>query len=1209
MSASTPPRKDFWDRARDFLRQSDLGERIRDLSDRGTEIADKVRNTAEAVAEPYENLKVAVNRNYDKLREGSELVQIVEEIHRRGQQTGEVLGSPTAGIQNALDWIGTAVDVAEAVRTSKSDAELAYNMGKMLFDNTAVGQVLSTAYAFAIGGDNMALVRFIAFSVCPPTALPGLIEKIGNFAARSGGAGIFDTQLEILFRESRFAGDQDVVDTPTGRDKDAWVLVDFAGYGPGVAGARAWIDDVMAPGGYRAVLDMIGRKVPRNRLSDNQLGNEAVAKLVVVKAMRQTLHLGDHVVMRDEGDLAEAAARIAYLTDAIVDIAANLGRTVPRDPETFELPADLSPGETTAIAKLVAKRAEWVEKAKNTLASAMVRSFEERRRAETELTDSSLRERLTRLEELLARLGILEEGLAGLAREGEYPNVLQRRGPLAFSDRAQQMRMMQAILRYTDAYDAILDIRTTAVPLVQALTGRRPEPPLLFGAPPFCGDRTIDHPAAAAWFETTRSVDLATRRALEAIKRAPLGGAFDERIRMGLNGAAIEGARHHMTSTIALACARHTTFHATFTDRARLANEAHGAANADYDRLMAEFRAFYAGLARFSAKIIIDPASPIERQRASATVEADDSALPAGTSWTWSLLDGDRQVGRWSGRSIRFDAPVRGRYTLRVEAMLDGVALRKVDRAFDVQARNAVVIDLQPKEPKPSAAVAATARLARPIEGIEWRWTCRGCSVTAAKGPQATLAAPDSGRAVVRVEVVPTAKGATVPLAVGEATFGVDADRPPVDGAPTPDLTPPETSGDPTKPDAAKPTTVGPETPPVTPETPTETKTDGKKKIGFFDGPAPVVFPAVEVASWTSALYSREAYLRLLARQDLTPAQREQAKSTLTAIEARQKAYWDAAVAETKLAEEHLGRERRAVIDAHASFRARAPAAPDTSGTVVDLDGDGPPNCRLDIDSSERSMIIRIAVEIDRVIAARKALANFSPEWKVYEPAMRAWDQTSIDEGRDDWRKGGLKLTLKDPCGGSDATIALPAVKTPDLAAPLPVAAPDAIAVKLALAPGAAGLEVEVIATVSGGRAPLRFDFVAAKNTDGPRATYVRPATKNVAAKAVVKVTDADGRSASAELPLTTPKVAVDLAKTEPAGRTVSVGGTARFRASLTVDGRPADPTAWVLRWEPSTEVRFGAEEGPGVDANAATFQRPGNVKIWVVALARDGGA
>ena len=579
--------------------------------------------------------------------------------------------------------------------------------------------------------------------------------------------------------------------------------------------------------------------------------------------------------------------------------------------------------------------------------------------------------------------------------------------------------------------------------------------------------------------------------------------------------------------------------------------------------------------------------------------------------WTLSGSARDHQPGEIAG--LVFPVPAAEAAGNRRAVTLSLKPAREPPRLSSLDVLVAAAPD---GKPIAGATVSATGPDGRPITratGGDGRVRFDGLAPGAW-----SVAATAAGREPVKSDRITLPVGATGPshhqttLSLKATEPAKPETKPPTDepksvpDAPPP---PPETKTA----DGDTPKTVVP----VTPETPPETKTDGKKKIGLFDGPAPVIFPPIEVATWSAALYTRQAHLRLLERKDLTPDQTARAKSALAAVEAHQKAFWDAAVTETKLAEEHLGRERKAVADAYAGFRARAPAAStgktaDGNATVTDLEGNTPPDpaaCRYTIDSDEHAALNRIAIEIDRVLAARKGLTTFSPEWTVYEPAMRGWDQTSIDEGRNDWRKGGLTLTVKDPCGGPDATITLPAVKTPDVAATQPVAAPEAISAKLALAPGAAGMEVEVVATASGGRAPYRFDFVGARRADGPRATYARPATKNDTAEAVVKVTDADGRTATAKLPLTAAKVAVDLVQTEPSGRTVPVGGTARFRATTTVDRKPADPKAWVLRWDASSGVRFEAEEGAGVDANTATFQRPGKALIWVVALARDGAA
>ena len=126
------------------------------------------------------------------------------------------------------------------------------------------------------------------------------------------------------------------------------------------------------------------------QLSENEAGNQEIAKSVVVKAIWTTLQMGDQVVLAGDAGLGEATQRIKFLTDEIVSVAEAMGKEVALAPDNFNMPEGASPGERAALNKLVKEREVWVAKAKNAMAEAIVRTFEERRRADRDLSDDAM---------------------------------------------------------------------------------------------------------------------------------------------------------------------------------------------------------------------------------------------------------------------------------------------------------------------------------------------------------------------------------------------------------------------------------------------------------------------------------------------------------------------------------------------------------------------------------------------------------------------------------------------------------------------------------------------------------------------------------------------------------------------------------------------------------------------------------------------------
>ncbi len=148
-------------------------------------------------------------------------------------------------------------------------------------------------------------------------------------------------------------------------------------------------------------------------------------------------------------------------------------------------------------------------------------------------------------------------------------------------------------------------------------------------------------------------------------------------------------------------------------------------------------------------------------------------------------------------------------------------------------------------------------------------------------------------------------------------------------------------------------------------------------------------------------------------------------------------------------------------------------------------------------------------------------------------------------------------------------------------------------------------------AVVEGGKTPYSYAWTGPVPAAQAKAESVQvqaPVKMNVPPLAfAVTVTDAAGKTASASFNLPLSDLKLSLSKTAPAEAKVPVGGVVALAASLTEGGKAADSSKYVIRWEPSTEVRFAKAEGVGVLSNSATLLRPGRTKLWAVALAKDG--
>ena len=1211
-------------RMRSFLSQSELGQKILETSDDAMEFAEQIRKAKEKKIDlPIAEFHVQVAAVYEQVKEGSELLQFVEVLQERYGEFQEVVGAPTKTLESVLNSFGTVVDVLSAVSTSKTDADLAYNLGKLFWDNTGVGGVVNSLYGFVMQGDNEALAKFVMFALCPQASIPELVNKIGSFAMHTGAQRLFDAQLEALYQASYFAGDPDYIDKPEWKDKEPWLLANFAEYGAGSAAVSAFLDDLLLPGGYAAAQDMISKL--KGRPSDNQLGNEVIAKAAVAKAIWMTLALGDHVVLKDDAALAEATQRVKLLTDDIIYLANRLGKEVARAPENFNMPDGASPGEQAAINKLVKERDVWVGKAKLAMAEAITRTFEERRRAESDLSDEATKRRLEELRALLTKLDVLEPGLYNLGEEGSY-NFLLRNVPFVISSKQQKRKLVEAINRYFDAYSQILSLRDALAQLHTVHAGKQLDKLPLTGAPPLCGERSIDLQNSLTYFQKVRDDIAETSRSLAGIKGAPLAGPFDDRIRRGVNEANMAMAQSDATGAIARAC-RELHWRIEVLDRARFteasaeATSKFEAARIKRDELMQEFIRYYAAIKALSLRITIDPSTPIQSQPVSAQVAVERGAPPEGAGWVWEIDDQGSRIKVMRGAAVTFEAPFRGRYTLKASLVLSGVAVKTASLGFNVVGGSGLRVVLNPADPNPAAPIAAEASWSAAPAGtnIAYEWGCDTCALVAQQGARASFRAPQNGQGRVTLRA---RLGSTV-LGEAAAAFSVKDPKKPT----TQDNNqPPNVINPPPSPPVSPPITSLMGTPPGSPpNTKSQNqKTDGTTGVSSQDKPgvSAITLTELPLATWSQAQIARDRYRETLQRGDLSPQDRAKATSLLGSAEKRLRQLWDEARNDIAGLPAFLNKYLAELDRIYAGFKAKAPKKPDRpdeAGTITDLDGETP--------WSRYQCVVRMDKELEERRAEGKALvakasslesqfaANFDGG-SGNSTAMRAFDAfwpSQMLVGRK-WRTSGLERSISNPCSDTNESAKLKldpvgaAVSTNATADTKPAAPP--LKASLSIDPASRGKpDAVVVARVEGGTAPFRYSWTGARSNTGDRAVYAVPVRPGSSVQAVVQVTDAAGKIASASVSIEPLLIKVELVRMQPASGDVPVGGEVSFDVRLTSDGKPVDASAYVLRWEPSTEARFSKPEGAGVAKNSATWSRPGKAKVWLVALRREVAA
>ena len=200
--------------------------------------------------------------------------------------------------------------------------------------------------------------------------------------------------------------------------------------------------------------------------------------------------MGDPVVLTDDAALGDATQRIKLLTDEIVSVAQTMGKEVALAPDNFNMPEGASPGEQAALDKLGKERELWVGKAKKAMAEAIVRTFEERRRADSDLSDDAMNAKLEELRALLSKLDILGPGLSHLSVEANIISSPQRAVPdHGSADPSAAHGSDQPLSRRIPANGAMARCRYDIAQMVRGAA--LPEPPLT-SAPPLCGERAVD---------------------------------------------------------------------------------------------------------------------------------------------------------------------------------------------------------------------------------------------------------------------------------------------------------------------------------------------------------------------------------------------------------------------------------------------------------------------------------------------------------------------------------------------------------------------------------------------------------------------------------------------------------------------------------------------------------------------------------------------
>ncbi|QUV80219.1 hypothetical protein [Chloracidobacterium thermophilum] len=418
-----------------------------------------------------------------------------------------------------VDYLGSAsmwAGVLNSITTAQSDVELVMALSRTLVENTFFGMVFQSLYAFK-QGDNAAFLRAVMYLLVPETALPALVEALGETVITLGAQTLFDQQLDRLYAASRF--------------DDQARLVDLGGLDVGgVPGARQFVD-AMCDGEAEAVAQDFIR---RSTATDFGSGANRLAILALARAIQATVNQGRPGLFTQDGPLMRACAGTRKVNEDLTDLGKMWGVNLPQDATTAEAWASsLDRGQRRALDTLLAARESWRQQARQATAEAIVRTFEERRAAELALdTDRGRKavEQYERLQTVFRALEITAEGTRSLEAEGAPYSVIK--GWL-MSDREKQVAAVKAIQKFLRVYEGVVQAREAIEGAMISRLGRVVRPRPLTRSLPLTAKPELDADLLRRYLTDIARAEASATHDLETIKRAKLEGwaCFDPQAR------------------------------------------------------------------------------------------------------------------------------------------------------------------------------------------------------------------------------------------------------------------------------------------------------------------------------------------------------------------------------------------------------------------------------------------------------------------------------------------------------------------------------------------------------------------------------------------------------------------------------------------------------------------------------------------------------
>ncbi|WP_146164741.1 PKD domain-containing protein [Desulfonatronum sp. SC1] len=385
-------------------------------------------------------------------------------------QKGGVFDSVPDVTYKSLQTMAMLVDMLNKLQRAQSDADMAIEVGKTVAQYTTAGMIVGYAQ-LGLQGDLESIAWALALYICPKLAIPSLVKSIGVSVGDMAASTVFEAQFQHLYEHAKFNEQGRLIQ-----------VLDYGGANP----ACAFVNDIREPGAFRLLTDKL-----------TFAGANAL-----LSAIEGTIYGGTPLVMTDNASLQGACAEVKRINALIEDVHKVESATpqITRDAGPGEDVSYLSRGGQQAVKELLRLRSDAQKRILSILCESIKADLESRHAAEQALGaggQEEIDELYAKIQELFRQLDMYDEGIGQLRKDaGMDAKVVD--WLRSTSRKERNIKIMQTLQRYHDAYSQVLRLRTAAETLLGQYAGDAPPSlRILTGFIPLTADPDYDPSLAA----------------------------------------------------------------------------------------------------------------------------------------------------------------------------------------------------------------------------------------------------------------------------------------------------------------------------------------------------------------------------------------------------------------------------------------------------------------------------------------------------------------------------------------------------------------------------------------------------------------------------------------------------------------------------------------------------------------------------------------